>query len=623
MRISVNNNEPQFRAKPLPADMPIYRRTISEGLKVLDKKMGFIIHNNSVPAKKAANTGIGSLLSITAATAFIPFLQDHGFTSIQQEPSNLRGGDPSPYSPLTTGQNIYTIPLDRLASPAYDYLLSRRTLQAISTRVNNGNINKINYNDVRIDYDHALWEVFSNYRTQKYNNCMSETVKQLDKEFSEYYQKNKEELEPQAIYEILAKKYNNDNWKNWKKTDRELYDSNPDEKAQKRLDNIKKKRSTEIDFYIFKQFLTERELAKFDKRNLKSNIKIIGDSPIAFSPYEEWRNKDLFMEGLALGCPPDNFSATGQRWGFSVLKPETIFNSDGSLGPGGELMKKRYEKMFANASGGARIDHTIGLIDPFVYSTKENIMTPTNSGRLYSSPNHPILGKYARKTPEEYEAVLAKILIPAAEKFGLTKDDIIFEDLGALTEPVINTIKNLGLSGIEITQYDSRGKYTAPNKVLMPGCHDNISYREYTDTLFDSKEQGHLKYKAGYLAKDTVSFDKKVKDYKKELLEDKKKFIAASFAELFTSPAKRIQIFFSDFFGINETYNRPGTTKDCWTLRLGNDYEKTYYNNLSDGYGINLPEAIASAIRHKGKKFAEKHQDLLQRLDKFTEILKS
>lgn len=615
MKISVNYNEPQFRAMPKPAEMPAYKKAVREGLKVLNKEMGFIIHNNSVPAKKSANTGIGSLLSVTAATAFIPFLQDHGFTSIQQEPSNLRGGDPSPYSPLTTGQNIFVIPLERLASEEYDNLLSQRTLNVISTRANAKEPDRVNYNDVRIEYDHALWEFYENF--------MNFGCKAIEEEYVKYYKNNIDELEPQAIYEILAKKYNNDSWKNWKKVDRNLYDTNPNEASVKRLQNLKAKYSEEIGFYIFKQFLIDREIKKFNNRNDSMAMKILGDSPIAFSPYEEWRNKDLFMEGLALGCPPDNFSATGQRWGFSVLKPETIFNPDGSLGPGGELMKKRYEKMFANAPGGARIDHTIGLIDPFVYSTKENVMTPKNSGRLYSSPNHPILGKYARKTPEEYEAVLAKILIPAAEKYGLTKDDIIFEDLGTLTEPVINTMKSLGLSGIEFTQYDSRGKYTAPNKVLMPGCHDNISYREYTDSLFDSEDKGHLKYKAGYLAKDTVPFNQKTKDYRKGLLQDKKKFMAASFAELFTSPARRIQIFFADFFGINKTYNRPGTTKDCWTLRLGSNYKKMYYKNLSDGYGINLPEVIATAIRHKGKKFAEEHQELLDRLDKFTEILKS
>ena len=91
------------------------------------------------------------------------------------------------------------------------------------------------------------------------------------------------------------------------------------------------------------------------------------------------------MENFALGCPPDYFTTEGQRWGFAVLKPELIFNEDGSLGRGGEFLRKRYESIFKDSPGGVRIDHVIGLIDPFVYAKNEPHMTAANSGRLYSS----------------------------------------------------------------------------------------------------------------------------------------------------------------------------------------------------------------------------------------------
>lgn len=99
--------------------------------------------------------------------------------------------------------------------------------------------------------------------------------------------------------------------------------------------------------------------------------------------------------------------------------------------------------------------------------------------------------------------------------------------------------------------------------------------------------------------------------------------MAASFAELFTSPAKKVQLFFTDFFGIGKTYNVPGSKKDCWTLRLDSDFEKLYYDNLAQGLGVNFPEVIARAIRQRGTQFSEKHKNLLARLDKFTQILKS
>lgn len=75
----------------------------------------------------------------------------------------------------------------------------------------------------------------------------------------------------------------------------------------------------------------------------------------------------IILEGWCLGCPPDYFSKDGQAWGFPVVNPEKLFNSDGSLGDAGILMKNLYKKMFHENPGGVRIDHIVGLIDPWVY----------------------------------------------------------------------------------------------------------------------------------------------------------------------------------------------------------------------------------------------------------------
>ena len=207
MRISaVNNQNPNFMMAK-PANMRAYTKTVEEGLKVLDKNMGFIIHNSSVPAKKAINTGIGSLLSVSAAISLIPFLKEHGFSTIQQDPDNLRSNDPSPYAPLTPDKNIYMIPLERLASQAYDNILSARTLKAISTRANLVEADRVNYNNVSIEYDHALWEAFTNFKTKSASKNRNKTIEELSLDFEIYKDTHFEEFEPHAIYEILAKHY--------------------------------------------------------------------------------------------------------------------------------------------------------------------------------------------------------------------------------------------------------------------------------------------------------------------------------------------------------------------------------------------------------------------------------
>ena len=61
---------------------------------------------------------------------------------------------------------------------------------------------------------------------------------------------------PMAVYEILATKNNNDSWKNWNETERNLYVSN-DKTA---LDQIVKDNASAIDFFMFKQWVLEKKL---------------------------------------------------------------------------------------------------------------------------------------------------------------------------------------------------------------------------------------------------------------------------------------------------------------------------------------------------------------------------
>ena len=630
--ISSNTKSPNFSRKLREEEKQGYKETLKQGLKVLDKELGIIVHNSTTPSKELENTGIGSLLSENARANFIPLLSTHGFSKIQQEPDNLRRSwNPSPYSPLTNGKNIYMIPLEKLTTGEYANILPLSALNYIVENRPNKEDNKVDFNYVVDMYDKALNVAYSSFQRLSAENVdTTSPIGKLTTEFKAYKAQNSEEQEPQAIFEILAREHKTDDWKTWNKTDRNLYNAKTEKQAKKtdeRLSEIREKYAREIDFYYFKQMIAEREIESAKATNEESGIRILGDSPIAFTPVEEWQNQGIFLKDIALGCPPDYFSKDGQRWGFAVIDPETIFNEDGSLGEGGKLMQKRYEKMFQSSSGGARIDHIIGLIDPFVYSTKEDKMTPENSGRLYSSPEHKMLGKYAKSTDEEYAAILTKIVIPAAEKYGLTKDDIICEDLGEVTAPVARVMKNLELSGISVTQFDYRGRDTAPEKVIMLGSHDNPSFIEYTQGKFDAAEASEadrekLAEKAHKLAMDTYTEDDDFDEYEENISKNKKDFMLASFVELFTSPAKRIQVFFTDFFGIGKTYNKPGETEDCWTLRMPDDIEGEYEENLRNEKGFNLPEIIARAIRHKGGKAEKENMALLASLDKYADILK-
>ena len=96
------------------------------------------------------------------------------------------------------------------------------------------------------------------------------------------------------------------------------------------------------------------------------------------------------------------------------------------------------------------------------------------------------------------------------------------------------------------------------------------------------------------------------------------KFLAFSkLVEIFASSAENIQIFFTDFFGIQETYNVPGTSGDSnWSLRIPDNFEEVYYNNLMSNDALNLPLALSYAIKARGKAFVDKNIELLERLEK-------
>ena len=80
--------------------------------------------------------------------------------------------------------------------------------------------------------------------------------------------------------------------------------------------------------------------------------------------------------------------------------------------------------------------------------------------------------------------LLTKIIIPAAEKFGLDKKSIICEDLGNPNKPTQQVMKKLNLSGISVTQFDYRGSTAPERNVIMIGSHDNQSFLEFVKDFF-------------------------------------------------------------------------------------------------------------------------------------------
>ena len=268
-------------------------------------------------------------------------------------------------STIFSGNPLF-ISLKDLTTEEWDNILSEETFNAIVNENPNKNVNKTAFTYAYKKHDEALNEAYENF-------LKSEKLKKRRKQFDIYKHDNAKWLDKDALYQALSVEHENDYWPLWKsETDKNLFDPKTIEERMtyaNRIDEIEKKYEREIDFYKFCQFVLNYQSEETKAYAGKKKIKMIADRQVAFSDRDIWAYKQYFLDGWCLGCPPDYFSADGQAWGFPVMNPEMMFNEDGSLGKGGKLMKELFKKMFRENQGGVRIDHIVGLIDPWVYKS--------------------------------------------------------------------------------------------------------------------------------------------------------------------------------------------------------------------------------------------------------------
>jgi 4-alpha-glucanotransferase len=616
-----------------------HKEPIREALGVLGKKnFAFIMHNPSFPSATGENTGFGSVNS-NGGKEFIEYASGI-FNSIQLGPAGkTKGCDSSPYTGTIFSNNPLFADLKELTTDKWGKILSEATYNEIVECNPNKETNRTAYGYVYKKYQEAFGEAWDNFKKPSTINHQPSTHPQLSTEFNAYKNANTEWLDKDALYEALSIEHGNDYWPLWNnETDKSLF--NPKSIEQKmefaqRINEIEKKYADEINKYKFIQFVVSRQSAETAAFAQKYSVKMIADRQVAFSERDIWAYQSLFLEGWSLGCPPDYFSEDGQAWGFPVLDPEKMYKADGSLDEGGLLMKNLYKKMFRENPGGVRIDHIVGLIDPWVYHAGAKPKIEEGAGRLFSSPEHSVLGKYAiaglndldlEIKPDKEKRVktlsdeqirlygrLIQIVIDAATEEGLDKDAIVCEDLGTLTNPVVAVMKAFDLQGMKLTQFVEADKPADPYRCcnindrtwVMAGTHDNEPIKMWADNTVNT-ENGYLH--AQNLAAD-LHFESMSQEEVIHKLNTDAAFLAQTkLVELFASCAQNVQIFFTDYFNIYDTYNCPGTCGDLnWSLRLPDNYKQLW--------PVNLAQILRLAILARGTEFACEHAALLEKLN--------
>ena len=339
----------------------------------------------------------------------------------------------------------------------------------------------------------------------------------------------------------------------------------------------------------------------------------IGDLQVLIPAEVQKKYPDLFLKEMTLGAPPDAFSDEPQRWRFPVFKPEYLFDKDGSLGPAGKVWKNVIETAIKRTKGGLRIDHFIAFVNPYLLSDNPKI----KPGRLYSSPRHPILKKYRKKSLTDFAAITEKILLPAAQKYGMRAEELYLEDIGIRPPEMDKILDKFGLNRMLVTQFVDINNpdhlyhlmRAKPQDVAALDTHDIPSIQEFFDKMDDAMRYAHA-----------MNMAKHLRFHYNDSLKSTEQLVRMKWAELMLCPAKRVQAFFTSWTGQAGRYNIPNTLT-AWHLRCVPNFEELYFKNLALGRAYNPLDATALAIFARGDDFYNANRDLVDRLRQAEEKL--
>jgi len=199
----------------------------------------------------------------------------------------------------------------------------------------------------QMDYESVLnlkWKYFKELFNQEGQQVLSST------EFKEFLDNNGDWLIPYAAFCYLRWKTEQTDFRNWGEW--ALYDAF---KIQ-RFSDPSQTYYSEIAIHYYIQYLLHVQLIEARNYAHKHSVVLKGDIPIGISrnSVEAWSESALFNMDVQVGAPPDEFSATGQNWGFPS------YNWDRMKADDFRWWKRRFEKM-ADYFDAYRIDHILGF----------------------------------------------------------------------------------------------------------------------------------------------------------------------------------------------------------------------------------------------------------------------
>ncbi|MDD4689715.1 MAG: 4-alpha-glucanotransferase [Eubacteriales bacterium] len=301
-----------------------------------------------------------------------------------------------------------------------------------------------------------------------------------------------------------------------------------------------------IQFEFFTQWAEVKEYAN------SRGIKIIGDIPIYVSldSCDVWSNSELFLlennkPTSVAGCPPDYFSPDGQLWGNPLYDWDKMKETDF------DWWKERLSHML-KLFDGVRIDHFRGIESFWAIPAQDCV---ARNGKWVKGPGIHLVN------------ALKEV---AGDKL------IIAEDLGEITNEVVQLVEDSGFPGMRVFQFGFLGEYDnihqphnyINNCVAYSGTHDNNTLLGYLWELDQNNKNDMLEY-CGHNPRDWDSACTSII----------KKIISSS-AGLTIFPIQDIL-----GYGSDTRLNIPGKSGGNWQFRITKDQldeiDTELYNNLN------------------------------------------
>ncbi len=582
------------------------------------------------------------------------FASSLGFDGIQLGPQGLTSaGDPSPYDGALFSRDPLSIPLLPLTRAEGGELLRRSTLEdLVAGRPEPRDRAAHAYAFAAME--RALDEAYRAFARRR-GAGEGGAVAALAARLESFRAREAGWLLPDALYDVLSGAYGGASWRGWSgpsgELDRRLFAPAPGEEAAARVRRreLLTRNGPALERFAFAQLLAEEAHAGARQLARSLGLALFGDLQVGMSERDAWAAQALLFPGLRIGAPPSRTNPEGQAWGYHFLDPRLYRNpGDGAgQGPALRFFTARVARALA-AYDGLRIDHPHGLVTPWVYRDDGHPQLAVRSGtRLFAAPDlpdFPELAPLAIARSEQLDlslrrhadgfvraldegqveryGVLLDALMELARAAGLGPEAVPCEILSTQPYPLQRVIERQGLGRFRVTQKADldraddvyRGENARPEDWILLGNHDTPPIHALAESWV---ADGSSRWQAEYLAWRLLPDGKGREDWVVRTAASPGALAQAKFAELFVGPARQVYLFFSDLFGTRESYNVPGTVSGGnWSLRIPSGFEGLYRERLAEGRALDLPRALAQALRARGEGGpGGRHASLVAELD--------